>query len=243
MELRVSGVSQSEGAVAMPAPIKLPALDWDGRVIQGLGVHSLVSDAAGTTTPWQAEVFALVWLAFCLPIVFYLLTHPALLRRRLRAGPVGEPEPRQKLIVSLLLLCFAALFVVSALDSVLGRSHLPVFVAPIGDLLVAAGLVLVWLVFRVNPFAAATVNVETEQTVISRGPYALVRHPMYSGGLLLFLGAPLALLSWWGLVLFPPLLVLIIWRLKNEERYLSTHLPGYRDYCAKVTHRLIPSLW
>ena len=56
-------------------------------------------------------------------------------------------------------------------------------------------------------------------------------------------GAALALGSWWGLVLFPPLLVLIIWRLKNEERYLSTHLPGYRDYCAKVTHRLIPSIW
>jgi len=118
-----------------------------------------------------------------------------------------------------------------------------VFVVLLGDLLVASRLILIWLVFRANPFAAATVNVETEQTVISRGPYALVRHPMYSGGLLLFLGAPLALGSWWGLVLFPPILVLIIWRIRNEERYLSTHLPGYRDYCAKVTHRLIPSIW
>jgi protein-S-isoprenylcysteine O-methyltransferase Ste14 len=129
------------------------------------------------------------------------------------------------------------------LDNDFGWSHVPVFVVLLGDLLVAAGLVLVLLVFRVNSFAAATVNVETEQTVISTGPYALVRHPMYSGGLLLFLGVPLALGSWWGLVLFPPILVLIIWRLKNEERYLSNHLPGYRDYCAKVTHRLIPSIW
>ena len=220
MGLLLSGVSTSSGVV-------------DG----------LVSGAAGTTAYWQAEVLALVWLAFCLPIVFYLLTHPALLRRRLRGGPVGEPEPRQKIIVSLLLLCVAALFVVSVLDYDFGWSHVPVFVVLIGDLLVAGGLVLVLLVFRVNPFAAATVNVETEQTVISRGPYALVRHPMYSGGLLLFLGTPLALGSWWGLVLFPPILVLIIWRLKNEERYLSNHLPGYRDYCAKVTHRLIPYIW
>ena len=59
----------------------------------------------------------------------------------------------------------------------------------------------------------------------------------------MFLGAPVALGSWWGLVLFLPILVLIIWRLEDEEAYLSTHLPGYRDYCAKVTHRLIPSIW
>jgi protein-S-isoprenylcysteine O-methyltransferase Ste14 len=220
MGLLLSGVSTSSGVV-------------DG----------LVSGAAGTMAYWQAEVFSLVWLAFSLPIVFYLLTHPALLWRRLRGGPVGEPEPRQKIIISLLLLCVAALSVVLVLDNDFGWSHVPVFVVLLGDLLVAAGLVLVWLVFRVNPFAAATVNVETEQTVISTGPYALVRHPMYSGGLLLFLGVPLALGSWWGLVLFPPILVLIIWRLKNEERYLSNHLPGYRDYCAKVTHRLIPSIW
>jgi protein-S-isoprenylcysteine O-methyltransferase Ste14 len=206
-------------------------------------VDGLVSGAAGTTAYWRAEVFSLVWVVFCLPILFHLLTHPALLRRRLRSGPMGEPEPRQKLIISLLLLCVAALSVVLVLDNDFGWSHVPAYIVLIGDLLVAAGLVLVLLVFRVNPFAAATVNVETEQTVISRGPYALVRHPMYSGGLLLFLGAPLALGSWWGLVLFPPFLVLIIWRLKNEERYLSNHLPGYRDYCARVTNRLIPSIW
>jgi protein-S-isoprenylcysteine O-methyltransferase Ste14 len=133
--------------------------------------------------------------------------------------------------------------VVLARDHASGWSHVPVFVVLLGDLLVAAGLVLVWLVFRANPFAAAAVNVETGQTVISTGPYALVRHPMYSAGLLLFLGIPVALGSWWGLVLFPPLLVLVIWRLLDEERYLSIHLPGYRDYCAKVRRRLIPSIW
>jgi protein-S-isoprenylcysteine O-methyltransferase Ste14 len=177
-------------------------------------LDGLVSGAAGTTAYWwRGEVFGFVWLAGTLLLLFHLLTHPALLWRRLRGGPVGEPEPRQKLIVSLLLLCVAALCVVLVRDYDSGWPHLPVFIAPIGDLLVATGLVLVWLVFRVNPFAAAAVNVETEQTVISRGPYALVRHPMYSGGLLLFLGAPLALLSWWGLVLFPP--VLATWNIRS----------------------------
>ncbi len=192
---------------------------------------------------WRANVFGLVFLAFSLPILFHVLTHPMLLRRRARIGPVAEPEPRQRIIISLLLLCIAALGAVSGLDYEFGWSHVPVFVVPLGDLLVASGLLLIWLVFRANPYASATVTVETEQTVISTGPYALVRHPMYSGGLLLFLGIPFALGSWWGLVLFIPLVVLIIWRLKQEERSLSTHLPGYRDYCAKVTHRLIPFIW
>ncbi len=102
---------------------------------------------------------------------------------------------------------------------------------------------MILLVFRANPFAAATVTVEAAQSVVTTGPYALVRHPMYSGLLALFLGIPLALGSWWGLLAFLPLLVVIIWRLVEEERYLSQHLAGYRDYCANVTHRLIPALW
>jgi protein-S-isoprenylcysteine O-methyltransferase Ste14 len=175
---------------------------------------------------WRATVFGLVSLAFSLPILFYVLTHPALLRRRARIGPVAEPEPRQRIIVSLLLLCVAALGAVSRLDYDFGWSNVPLFVVLLGDLLVASGLILIWLVFRANPFAAAAVTVEPEQSVISSGPYTLVRHPMYSGGLLLFLGIPFALGSWWGLVLFVPLLVLILWRLKQEERYLSTHLPA-----------------
>jgi protein-S-isoprenylcysteine O-methyltransferase Ste14 len=193
--------------------------------------------------PWRTTVFGLVFLACSLPILFYVLTHPALLQRRARIGPVAEKEARQRIIISLLLLCIAAVGAVSGLDYEFGWSHVPVFVVLLGDLLVASGLMLIWLVLRTNPYASATVTVEPEQPVIASGPYALVRHPMYSGGLLLFLGIPFALGSWWGLILFVPLVVLIIWRLKQEERSLSTHLPGYRDYCAKVTHRLIPSLW
>jgi protein-S-isoprenylcysteine O-methyltransferase Ste14 len=192
---------------------------------------------------WRTTVFGLVLLTFSLPMLFHVLTHPALLRRRLRIGPVAEPEPQQRLIVSLLPLCAVALGAVVGLDHEFGWSHVPVFVVLFGDLLVASGLLLIWLVFRANPYASATVNVETEQTVISTGPYAFIRHPMYSGGLLLFLGIPVALGSWWGLVSVLPILVLMLWRLKQEERYLSTHLPGYRDYGAKVPHRLIPFLW
>jgi protein-S-isoprenylcysteine O-methyltransferase Ste14 len=243
MGLMLSGVSKSLGAVARPVPIRLSALDWGKRVVPGRVVDGLVSSAAGTTAYWQSRVLLLVVLVCLLPSLFHLLTHPALLRRRARIGPLAEPEPSQKIIVSFLLLCYLALVAVSTLDHDHGWSHVPVFVVLLGDLLVAGGLVLWWLVFRANPYAASTVNVEPEQTVISTGPYALVRHPMYSGVLLLLLGLPVALGSWWGLVLFPPILVLLIWRLEDEERYLSTRLPGYQEYCAKVTHRLIPSIW
>jgi protein-S-isoprenylcysteine O-methyltransferase Ste14 len=207
-------------------------------------VSSVLSSVSAVTAPyWQAEVFAVVWVVSGLPITFYLLTHPALLQRRLRSGPLAEPEPRQRIIISLFLLAVLAMGVVVALDHDSGWSDVPVFVALLADLLVAVGLALLWLVLRANPFAASTVTVESGQTVISTGPYSLVRHPMYSAGLLLFLGVPIALGSWWGLVVFLPLLALLIWRLLDEEAYLSTHLPGYPDYCAKVRRRLMPAIW
>lgn len=206
-----------------------------------MNTHLLMVGAVAKGVYWRAEVFGLVWVVCILPTLFHLLSHPALLRRRLRGGPVvSEPDPKQKIIYFLMLLCSAALAVVLSRDYISGWSYVPVFIVLIGDGLMAGGLLIIWLVFRVNPFAAAVVTVETEQPVISRGLYALVRHPMYSGSLLVLLGIPLALGSWWGLVLFPFYLVLIFLRLTNEERFLSTHLPGYRDYCARVSHRLIP---
>lgn len=216
---------------------------WSSRPVLGLRVESVVSGLTDTMVTWPAEVFALVFVVFSLPTVFYLLTHPAVLRRRVRIGPAAEPEPRQRLIIALLLLCSVAMSAVTLLGYVVVWSHVPLYLVPLGDVLVAVGLVLIWLVLRANPYAAATVTVETDQTVISTGPYTVVRHPMYCGGLLLFLGIPFALGIWWGLVPFLGILVLIIWRLNDEERYLAAHLPGYREYCAKVTHRLIPSVW
>jgi protein-S-isoprenylcysteine O-methyltransferase Ste14 len=225
-------------------PILLTALHGGGRgVLSVLSVRGTVAGAASVAADWRLSVFGLVWVVFLLPMLIYLLTHPAILRRRARGGPLAEPEPSQRLIVALLVPCVLALFAVSVLDTERGWSQAPVAVVLLGDLLVAAGLVLLNLVFRANHYAAATVQVEAGQTVSARGPYALIRHPMYSAGLLLFIGAPLALGSWWGLVLFPALLALIILRLLDEERYLSAHLPGYTEYCARVTHRLIPFIW
>ncbi len=224
-------------------PTALKALLWGGRSVLGLGVDRVVSGVTDAMVTWPADVFALVFVVFSLPMVVYLLTHPAVLRRRVHIGPAAEPEPRQRLIIALLLLCIVAMAAVTLLGYMVVWSHIPLYLVPLGDVLVAAGLVLIWLVLRANPYAAATVTVETAQTVIATGPYVVVRHPMYSGGLLLFVGIPLALGIWWGLVPFLGILVLIIWRLNEEERYLATHLPGYQEYCATVPHRLVPAVW
>jgi protein-S-isoprenylcysteine O-methyltransferase Ste14 len=192
---------------------------------------------------WRLWVFTGVWVGGSTVIFLYLLAHPALFLRRLRAGPIAEREASQKIIISLTLALITALAIVIALDMRNGWSDVPTAIALVGDALFGAGLLLVLLVFSVNQFAAASVQVEAGQTVISRGPYAFVRHPMYSGGLLLFLGIPLALGSWWGLALYPAFVVLIVWRLMDEERYLLSHLPGYEEYRRRVRYRLIPSVW
>jgi protein-S-isoprenylcysteine O-methyltransferase Ste14 len=203
----------------------------------------LLQVTAGGAAFWQAVVFGLVVLAVALPLIFTLLEHPSLLLRRLHFGPGAEQGASQRVIVSLLIVFYPLLYVVAGLDHRFGWSHMPVLVVLVGDLVFAGGLILITLVFRANAFAAASVQVEAGQKVIASGPYALVRHPMYSGILLLFLGVPVALGSWWGLAVFFPLLLLTIWRLLEEEQYLTKNLPGYRDYRAKVTHRLIPGIW
>jgi protein-S-isoprenylcysteine O-methyltransferase Ste14 len=221
--------------------MSLAALVWSDGAAHTHMVDGLTS--AAMTGDWQARVLAYVFLVFGLPIVVYIFTHPALLKRRARAGPVWESNPRQKVIVTLLYLCLIALFVVTAVDRARGWSHIPTPIALLGDVFVAAGLLVIFIVFLVNPFAAATVNVEAEQTVISTGPYALVRHPFYTGLLLLFLGAPLGVGVLWGLTVYVPIVAVIVWRLRDEERYLAERLPGYSEYCAKVTYRLIPYIW
>ena len=107
----------------------------------------------------------------------------------------------------------------------------------------ALGYLGIFLVFRENTFAAATIQVEAEQQVVSTGPYALVRHPMYAAALVMLLGTPLALGSWWGLLLLVPFTGIIIWRLLDEEQVLSRQLKGYVEYCQRVRYRLLPLVW
>jgi protein-S-isoprenylcysteine O-methyltransferase Ste14 len=168
---------------------------------------------------------------------------PGLLQRRMRGGPFAEKQAAQKIIMSLTSLGFIGLIVVPGLDHRFGWSHLPPWLVLAGDVLVALGFLTVAFVFRENSFSSATIELATDQQVISSGPYAWVRHPMYAGGLVLLLGIPVALGSWWGLLVLAAILPALIWRLIDEERFLSRNLPGYVEYQHKVRYRLMPLVW
>jgi protein-S-isoprenylcysteine O-methyltransferase Ste14 len=193
---------------------------------------------------WQGWLYWLLFGASCVVITLYFLRHDrALIERRMQAGPGAETEPRQKLILKFASVALIAMYIVSPLDHRFGWSFVPDWLVLVGDALVALGFYGFFLTFRQNAFAAATVRVESDQPVISTGLYAIVRHPMYTAALALFLGTPLALGSWWGLVPAALLLAALVWRLLDEESYLSRNLPGYTDYQRQVRTRLVPGIW
>jgi protein-S-isoprenylcysteine O-methyltransferase Ste14 len=133
--------------------------------------------------------------------------------------------------------------VVPALDFRFGWSAVPLGVVVAGDILVVIGFYFISRVYRENTFASATIEVTSGQTVISTGPYAIVRHPMYASALLYLLGTPLALGSYWGLVVVAAMLPFLLWRLLDEERLLAQNLPGYTEYQQQVRQRLVPFVW
>ncbi|MTV48190.1 hypothetical protein GJ688_04225 [Heliobacillus mobilis] len=126
------------------------------------------------------------------------------------------------------------------------RYHLsivPVWLVIFSNLIVLLGYALIFWVFKVNRYASATIRTEAEQTVILSGPYAVVRHPMYTGGLLILLFTPMALGSYWALIPFAASIPVIVLRALNEEDVLLRELPGYREYCSKTRYRLLPMVW
>ena len=200
--------------------------------------------AAGTAYYWQGWAYLADFCGSSLRLTVYLFRHDrALLERRLRAGPLAEKTIAQRTIMVFASAGFIALLIVPALDYRLGWSRVSPLVEICGLALVAIGFYVVYVVYRVNTFSAATIQVEPGQTVISTGPYALVRHPMYVGSQLMFLGTPLALGSYWGLLVFVAMMPVFIWRQLDEERFLAKNLPGYADYQRKVRWRLIPGLF
>ena len=205
---------------------------------------AIIFAAAGTFDYWQAWLFLVCYFTSSLIISMWLIRFdPALLERRMRGGPLAEQEPNQRIIMAITSLGFIAGLVVPGLDRRFGWSEMPGAVSILGDAVHFVGWAGILAVFRANTFAAATIRVEAGQKVVSTGPYAVVRHPMYATALLMILGIPVALGSWWGLLVFAALLPALAWRLLDEERVLLRDLDGYADYRRKVRFRLIPLVW
>ena len=193
---------------------------------------------------WQGWLYWMVFSALVWWITLYFLRHdPHLIEARMKAGPTAEQETAQKIIQAFAGVLAAALIIVPGLDHHFGWSHVPAAIVLLADVVVIIGFVVVFRVFRENSFAASTIKVETEQRVISTGPYRVVRHPMYSGASLALIGTPLALGSLWGELAAIAIIAVIIVRLLNEERFLTANLSGYENYRGEVKCRLIPMLW
>jgi len=199
---------------------------------------------AGTLDFWQAWVYLGVFAVCTILITAYLIKYdPQLLAGRVQAGPLAERQRSQQIIQGLASLFFLGIYVVAGLDARLHWSSVPPGLCGVADGLVALGFFVVFLVFRENRYTRATIEVSEEQTVITTGPYHVVRHPMYAGALLLMLATPPALGSWAALPCVVPLLLVIVIRLLEEEQYLVAHLPGYAEYCRQVRFRLVPFVW
>ncbi len=215
-----------------------------GLVILFLITAALLFGAAGTLDYWQAWLYLVAYFAASIAITLYLVRKdPALLERRMSGGPFAEKEPAQRIIMLLASLGFIALAIVPALDRRFGWSHVPVPMVLAGDLIMLVGWLGIYFVFRENSFASATIEAAADQRVISTGPYAVVRHPMYATALVMLLGISPALGSWWGLPILAALVPALIWRLTDEERFLVQNLPGYTQYRETVRYRLLPLVW
>jgi protein-S-isoprenylcysteine O-methyltransferase Ste14 len=206
-------------------------------------VAVLIFVPAWTLNYWQAWLFLAIYTACTFGMLVYLWPDKALLERRSRGGPFAEKESAQRIIMLLASVGFSALLVIPAFDHRFGWSNVPVSVVVFGDALVAVGFYLEVLVMRENSFAAATIQVSADQRVISTGTYSVIRHPMYAGGTLLLSGIPLALGSYWGLLVNVCFMPVLIWRLLDEEKFLAKNLPGYTEYQAKVRWRLLPGVF
>lgn len=224
----------------MKVALQTVASSLGGLVLFGL----LVFWPAGTFDYWQAWVFIAVFIVGTMvPSMYLAVKYPDALRRRMTSGPFAETRLVQKLVTVGIVVMVVAVGVVSALDHRFGWSTVPTSVVVAGNVLVLVGLGLAELVVVQNNYAAATITVEAGQKVVSTGLYGLVRHPMYVGALIMMIGMPPALDSYWGLVTVVPAVLVFALRITDEEKALHEELDGYDEYTQKVHYRLVPGVW
>lgn len=196
---------------------------------------------AWTFNYWQAWVYMLILVVPMIFIVRYLYKHdPELLKRRLR---MRERQKIQKLIQAVLWPFFLLAFIIPGFDYRLHWSNVPLTILIISEVLVLLSYLFIGQVFRTNSYASRIVEVEKGQKVITTGPYAIVRHPMYLGVLVMYIFSPLALGSYWALI--PALLIvpILFIRIIGEEKELFENLEGYKEYVMNTKYRLVPGIW
>lgn len=223
----------SRGQLAAKALVRLGA----GFII----LPAMLLLPAGTMAYWEAWVYmAVLFVPMTLVLLYLFKSDPELLKRRMR---IKEKSAKQALIVKVGSVCYMLALLLPGFDRRFGWSHVPVPAVVAADVLVLLGYGLFILVLRVNSYASRIVEVEPGQRVVTTGPYAIVRHPMYLGVLVMFLFTPVALGSWWAVIPALPLVAVLVARIRNEEQLLAKELEGYQEYTQTIRYRLIPGLW
>lgn len=216
------------------------------KVVTNLAVlASLLFASAGSFRFWEAWLFlGLMGMSWTLFFFSFLKRDPQLLARRLQRE---ETESAQKLVQKLFIAIVLPGFVLIGLDFRFGWSRsmnsVPAVLIWTAQFITLGAYLLVFWVMKTNTFAASTIRVESEQRVVSDGPYRFVRHPMYSGMAIAVLAIPLALGSYVAVPLFALLIPLLVYRLVHEERTLRRDLSGYSEYCNQTGFRLVPWVW
>ena len=211
-----------------------------GNIVAG----ALLFAPAWTFDYWQGWIFLAVFTLFTwVPGIRLLRTNPVALERRMHSGPGAETRPIQKLAVTVAIVSMMTMIVVSVFDHRYGWSSVPAAISLAGDVLVATGLGIAMLAIFQNNYAAATITVETGQKLASTGLYTVIRHPMYAGNVIMMVGIPLALGSYWGLAFLATGMIGLVIRIGDEEKLLAQDLPGYREYTHQVRYRLLPYVW
>jgi protein-S-isoprenylcysteine O-methyltransferase Ste14 len=208
---------------------------------------ALLFVSAGTVL-WPAGwAFMAIFFGFALMIVLWLARQdPELLAERL-SSPIQRGQPLwDKVVVAAITLLFIAWFILMPLDAMRFKlSEVPGWLQFLGALGLLLSFYIMFLTFRENTYLAPVVKLQEErgQSVVTTGPYRYVRHPLYSSTFLFFPAVALLLGSWWGLLLCPVLLGLLVWRTTLEDRMLKNELAGYDEYARNVRYRLIPRVW
>jgi protein-S-isoprenylcysteine O-methyltransferase Ste14 len=210
-------------------------------------IGAILFGAAGTFHWPEAWIYLALSAALSFGGGLWLARHdPGLLAERLGSLIQRDQKRWDKIFMAIMMALWIGWLVLIALDAKRYHwSQVPLALQVAGFVLLCLGSYLVGLTFRENSYAAPVVKIQKERghRVVTTGPYAYVRHPMYAGALLIVAGAPLLLGSWWGLAAAAALVLLIAIRAVLEERMLKAELAGYADYAARVRYRLVPYLW
>ena len=208
---------------------------------------ALLFAAAGTVRWPEAWAYLGLWLAGAVVSGSLLVQkNPDILKERMRSPMQSQQKRWDRPLLVAIFGGWAALQIVAGLDAVrYGWSRMPLWLEIAGALAVVVGIYVFHIVMLENSYASPVVKVDAERghRVVSSGPYAWVRHPMYAGAILYFLGTALLLGSWYAFAIGIVLIVIIALRAVWEEETLRAELPGYADYASRVKYRLVPGVW